>query len=140
MFNFLRLLPIGDNTKCRSPNRGKNWGLSPTEGDKINRSRRNLAGKSTPSVGYSTPNLAFIGKRVSVIYARHPICPKLCFFWPPEADAMNTFRRHLACKCRPWVCSSAPNLALIRKSGSVQEPPKVKICQKLWIFGHREPP
>ena len=42
-------------------------------------------------------------------------------FWTPEADTMNTFRLNLACKCRPWVCSSTPNLALIGKRGSVQE-------------------
>ena len=36
-------IAIGDNTKCRSPKNGKNWGFSPTEGDRINQSRRNLA-------------------------------------------------------------------------------------------------
>jgi len=36
VFNFLRLLPIGDITKCRSPKNGKNWGFSLTEGDRIN--------------------------------------------------------------------------------------------------------
>jgi len=25
VFNFLRLLPTGDTTKCRSPKNGKNW-------------------------------------------------------------------------------------------------------------------
>jgi len=29
VFNFVRLLPIGDNTKCRSPKNGENWGFSP---------------------------------------------------------------------------------------------------------------
>ena len=33
VFNFLRLLPIGDNTKCRSPKNGKNCFFSPPEGD-----------------------------------------------------------------------------------------------------------
>ena len=63
VFNFLRLLPIGDTTKCQSPKNGKNWGFSPTEGDRINRSRRNLARKRIPRVCYSTPHLALIGKR-----------------------------------------------------------------------------
>jgi len=43
--------------------KGKNWGFSPTEGDRINRSRRNLARKCMPWVCYSTPNLAVIGRR-----------------------------------------------------------------------------
>jgi len=29
VLNFLRLLPIGDTTKCRSAKYGKNWGFSP---------------------------------------------------------------------------------------------------------------
>ena len=38
--------------------------------------------------------------------------------------------------CRPWVCSSTPNLILIGKRGSVQvrEPQKVKICPQLWFL------
>ena len=59
---FLRLLPTGDTTKCRSRKYGKNWGFSPPERGRINRSRRNLAGKRIPWVCYSTPNLALIGK------------------------------------------------------------------------------
>ena len=53
VFNFVRLLPIGDNTKCRSSKNGKNGGFSPTEGDRINRSRRNLASKHIPWVCYT---------------------------------------------------------------------------------------
>ena len=30
--------------------------------------------------------------------------------------------------------ASKPNLALIGKRGSVQEPPNVKICPKLWLL------
>ena len=63
VFSFLRLLPNGDTTKCRSTKNGKNWGLSPPEGDRIHRSRRNLARKRTPWVCYSTPNLAVIAER-----------------------------------------------------------------------------
>ena len=37
VFNFLRLLPFGDITKCRNPNNGKNWGVSRIQGDRINR-------------------------------------------------------------------------------------------------------
>jgi len=90
---------------------GKNWGSLPTEGNGINWSRGNLARKRIPWVCYSTPNLALIGKRGLV---HEP--PKMskfaqnCGFWPPVAETMNTFRWNLACKCRPWVCSSTPNL------------------------------
>ena len=53
---------------------------------------------------------------------------------------MNTFRRNLACKCRPWVCSSTPNLALIGKRWSVQESPKYQNLSKIvFVFGHRKP-
>ena len=41
-------------------------GFSPTEGDRINRSRRNLAGMRILWVCSSTPNLTLIGKRGSV--------------------------------------------------------------------------
>jgi len=63
--NFLRLLPIGDTTKCRSPKTAIS-GFSPTEGDRINRSRQKLARKRIPRVCYSTRNLALICKRGSV--------------------------------------------------------------------------
>ena len=43
VFNFIRLPAIGDTTKCRSPKNGKIWVLSLPEGDRTNRSRRNLA-------------------------------------------------------------------------------------------------
>jgi len=61
VFNFVRLLPIGDNAKCRSPKKRQKLGFSPTEGDRINRSRRNLAHKRIPWVCYSTQHLALIG-------------------------------------------------------------------------------
>jgi len=66
VFNFIRLLPIGDTTKCRSPKNGKDWGFPQPQEDRINRSRRNFAGKRIPWVCYRTPNLAIIGKRESV--------------------------------------------------------------------------
>jgi len=72
---------------------GKNWVFLPPEGDKINRSRQNLAPKRTPWVCYSTPNLALIGKRGLV--QESPKVPKFaqnCGFGPPEAETMNTFR------------------------------------------------
>ena len=133
MFNFLRLLPIGDTTKCRNPTMAKIGVFRPLEGDRIKRSRQNLAGKRTPWVCYSIPHLALIGKRGSYRTPKVKICPKLCF-GPPEADTMNTFTLSLACKCRPWVWSSTPNLTLIGKRRSVQEPPKVQICPKLWFL------
>jgi len=64
-FNFLRLPPTGDTTKCRIPKNGKIWGLPP-EGDRINRSKRIFSRKRRPRVCYSTPNLALIGKGVWV--------------------------------------------------------------------------
>ena len=126
MFNFLRLLPIGDTTKCRSPKNSKNCFFSPPEGDRINRSRRNLVRKRRPWVCYSTPNLALIGKRGLV--QESPKVSKFaqnCGFWPPVADTMNTFRCNLAGKCRPWVCSNTPNLTLIGKRRLIQEPAKM---------------
>ena len=134
MFNFLRLLPIGDTTKCRNPKNGKNWGFSSTEGDRINRSRRNLAHKRIPWVCYSTVHLALIGKRGRYMSPKMSKFAKNCGFWPPEADTMNTFRRNLAYKCRPYVCSSTPSLTLIGKRGSVRELSKVKIGPKLWLL------
>ena len=98
VFNFVRLLPIGDTTKCRSPKYGKIWqkligGFSPPEDDRINRSRRNFAGKRIPWVCYSTLNLALISKRKSVQEPRKMSkFVQKCSFWPPEADTMNTFR------------------------------------------------
>ena len=77
----------------KSQNLAKIGFFSPPEGDRINRSRRNLARKRRPWVCYSTPNLALIGKRVSI---QEP--PKMskfvqnCGFCPLEADTMNTFR------------------------------------------------
>ena len=68
-------------------------GFSPPEGDRINRSRRNLARKRRPWVCYNTPNLALIGKRGSV--QERPKVSKFaqnCGFWPQGADTMNIFR------------------------------------------------
>ena len=45
LLNVLRLLTTADTTKCPSPKNGKDWGFSPPEGDRINRSIRNLARK-----------------------------------------------------------------------------------------------
>jgi len=52
-------------------------------------------------------------------------------FFAPEDDRINRSRRNWACKRRPWVCNSTPNLALIGKRASIQEPPKMsKFAQK----------
>ena len=102
--------------------------------DRINQSRRNFAGKHTPWVCCSTPNLALIGKRWSV--QKPPKMSKFaknCGYWPPEANTMNTFRWNLACKCRPWVCSSTPNLTSSVKGGRYRSPPNIKNCPK-WCF------
>jgi len=93
---------------------GKNWSFSPPRDYSINRSRRNFAGERNPYICYCTPNLALIGRRGLV--QEPPKMSKVaqnCVFWPPESDTMNTFRWNLACKWRPWVCSSTRNLALI---------------------------
>jgi len=140
VLNFLRLMPIVDITKCRSPKNGKNgnnWGFSPQQDDRINRSTRNFAGKRRPWVCYSSPNLALIGKRGVGTGARKVSkFAQNCGFWPPEADTINTFRRSLACKCRPWVCSSTPNLALIGKRGRYRSPPNIKHCPKLCFLAN----
>ena len=65
-FNFLRLPPTGDTTKCLNPKNGKLCRVSPLEGGRINRSRRNLVCKHTPLVCSIKPNLALIGERRSV--------------------------------------------------------------------------
>ena len=93
VLNFLRLLPIVDISKCRSPTKRQKLGVSPPEDDRINRSKRNFAGKRTPWVCYSTSYLALIGKRRSV--QERPKVSKFaenCGFWPQGADTMNTFR------------------------------------------------
>ena len=52
----------------------------PPEGDRINRSRQNLARKHIPWVCYSTPNLTLIGKKRLVQEPQKvKICPKLRF-------------------------------------------------------------
>ena len=68
VFNFIRLPAVGDTTKCRSPKNGKNWVLSLTEGDRINRSRRNLARSvhHGSALAHAALNLDLIGKRGSV--------------------------------------------------------------------------
>jgi len=54
--------------------------FSPTEGDRINRSRRNLTCKRIPWVCYSTPHFAVIGKRGRYRSPQNvKICPKLWF-------------------------------------------------------------
>ena len=60
---------------------------------------------------------------------------KICFFVsPPEGDKIKRSRRILTRKRALWVNYSTPDLALIGKRGSVQEPPNVKRCPKLWFL------
>ena len=137
----LRLLPIGDNTKCRSPKNSKNCGFSPTEGDRINRSRRNLVRKRIPWLCYYA--IAHHIWPSSVKGGRYRSPPKMSKFaqssgfWPPVAETMNTFRCNLARKCRPLAWYSTPNLALIGERGLVQGPQISKICPKLWFLATR---
>jgi len=86
VLNFLRLMPISDITKCRSPKNGKN-----------------------------------------------------CFFSPPEDNRINRSRRHLASKRIPWVCYSTPNIALIGKRGSVQQPQRCQNLPTIMVFGNQKP-
>jgi len=60
-------------------------------------------------------------------------------FSPPQDDRINWSRRNFADKRTPWVCYSTPNLALIGKRGSVQEPPKCPNLPKIVVFGYRKP-
>ena len=53
-------------------------------------------------------------------------------FLPTEGDRINRSRRILTGKRALYVSYITPDLALIGKRGSVQEPPKVKNCPKLW--------
>jgi len=79
--NFLRLLPIGNTTKCWSPKNCKNWSFPHPQDDRINWSRRNFTGKRISWVCYRTPYLALIGKRGSV--QESPKCqnlPKIVVF------------------------------------------------------------
>ena len=136
VLKFLRLLPTGDTTKYGSPKYDKHWSFSPLEVDIINRSRRNLSRKRIPWGCYrpSTPNLHIINKTGS---AQEPqnikMCPKL-WFWPAEADTMKRFRQNLAGKCRPWVCSSTPNLALIdtRNPAIAEGPRDAGVPVEIW--------
>jgi len=57
---FVVVRSCGDTTKCRSSKKGKNWGFSPPEGDRINRSRLNLARERIPWVCSIAPNLALM--------------------------------------------------------------------------------
>ena len=56
---------------------------------------------------------------------------------PPQDDRINRSRQNFAGRRIPWVCYSSPNLALIGKRGSVQEPPKMSKFAKLWFLATR---
>ena len=94
MLNFLRLMPIATSLNAKVQKRQKTAKIGVfRRHSRINRSRRNFAGKRVPWVCYSSPNMALIGKRESV--QEPPKTSKFaqnCGFWPPEADTTNTFR------------------------------------------------
>jgi len=116
-----------------------NCGFWPPEADTMNTFRWNLACKCIPWLCSSTANLALIGKRGSV--QEPPKCqnlPKIVVL-ATEADTVNAFRWNLAWQCRPWVCSSTPNLALIGKRGWVQESPKYQKLPIIMVFGLWKP-
>jgi len=64
---------------------------------------------------------------------------KIAGFSPPKGDGINRSRRILTHKRALWVSYSTPDLALIGKKGSVQEPPKSQNLPKIVVFGHRKP-
>ena len=130
VLSFLRLMTIGDITKCLSPKNGKNWGFSPTEGDRINRSRRNLARKRIPWVCYRTPHLALIGKGGRYRSPQKSKFAHYCGFSPPETDTM-THSDEIWHDSVDLGSALSPNLALIGKRGSVQEPPKSQNLPKI---------
>jgi len=97
------------------PKNGKNWGFLPTEGDRINLSRRNLACKRTAWVCYSTPHLALIGKRGSVQEPpKNQNLPKIVAFGH-QKPTQWTYSHEI------WHDS----------------PPNIKNCPKLWLLATR---
>jgi len=61
VFNFVRLMPTGDITKCRSLKNGNNWGFSPAEADGINRYRDEKNENKSRAVAEMGDRLATIG-------------------------------------------------------------------------------
>ena len=62
-----------------------------------------------------------------------------CSTFLPEGDRINRSRQILTRKRALWVSYSTPDLALIGKRGSVQEPPKSQNLPRIVVFGHRKP-
>jgi len=58
---------------------------------------------------------------------------KIWGFLPLEGNRINWSRHNLACKHRPWVYSSIPNLALIGKGGT-EFPQMSKFAQNCSFF------
>ena len=128
VFNFLRLLSIGDTTECRSSKKAKIEVFRRQRPSEKHRSRRNVAGKRTPWVCSSTLNLAHIGKGGWVYKPPNvKICPKLHFL-SLKRDTINGFGCNLACERRLWVYCLTPNLAQIGKGGLAPKSPK---CENL---------
>ena len=139
VLSFLRLMPIGEITKCRSPKNGKKreklGGISPPQHDRINRPRRNFAGKGVPWVWYSSPNLALIGKRGRYRSPQNvKMLPKIVVFghrkptqwthsdeiWPESVDLGSALAHQI------WPSSV--------KAVRYRSPKNVKICPKLWFL------
>jgi len=85
-------------------NFARNCSFWPPEANTMNTFRWNLVCKCRPWVYSSTPNLIVLGKRGSVQESPKVTISLLLWFWPPEADTINTFRWNLSC----FKCSSSP--------------------------------
>jgi len=138
VFNFVRLLPTGDTTKCRIPKNGKKWGFSPPQDDRINRSRRNFAGKRNlycgTTIAHQISPLSVKGGVGTAAFKSVKIGPKLWFFghrkptqwthsdeiWPVSADLGSALVHQI------WPSSV--------KEGRYRSLKNVKICPKLWFL------
>ena len=138
MFNFLRLLPIADTIKCRSPKNGKIWGFSPTEGDRINRSRRNLARKRTASaVAHQIWPSSVKGGGVLEPRKVNQMCQNCGF-----GHRKPTHLTHLHEIWRVSVdlgCAIAHQIWPSSIKGDRYGTPKIQNLPKIVVFGHRKP-
>ena len=112
-------------------------GFSPTEGDRINRSRRNLARKCIPWVCYSTLHLAFIGRRGSVQEPpKGQNLPKIVVFGhrKPTQWTHSDEIWHVSADLRPAVAHQIrPSSA---KGGRYRSPQKCQNLPKIVFFCH----
>jgi len=136
VFNFIRLPAIGDTTKCRSPKNGKIWVLSLSEGDRINRSIRNLSRSvhHGSALAHAALNLTSSVKGDRYRSQNVKICPKL---WVWATGSQHVTYSHEILYVSVYLGSPlAHKLTLISKRCSVQESPKCQNLSKIVVFGH----